>query len=309
MNQEKRIILLDPSSLERADCPRKLQLSNRVGLVPKMGSDALDFGQALHRAASDFRTDLHLHQNPQLKKSTDLAISYYEKCFCTKEPPRSVDNLRVACMTYLEWILETQKEFRPLITPDGKNIAIEIPFKIPLYSNEHTDVLLSGVVDTAGIFTARHSKPRMTLLDIKTSASFDVRKHLQDQMQRPQFHVYSYAFRELGYIDPERPGKRLPIVIDGVYIGNQDNVKIARSDAYEIPDYLVDRTMDYARFIAKQMAWSKDDGAWPHNYNVCQGRYRMCEFSTICSVSDKEQHVPQKICFNTRHYDPLKFGE
>lgn len=308
MSNEKRIILLDPSSLEKADCPRKLQLSNRIGLVPKMGSDALDFGQALHRAAADFRTDLHLHHKPDMKKSIDLAVAYYEKCLCAKEHPRSVDDLRNSCLVYLSWIIENSDSFQPLVTPDQKKIAVEIPFKIPLYSNADTDVLLSGVVDAAGIFTALRSKPRMSLLDTKTSASFDIKKHLQEQMQRPQFHVYSYAFQQLGYHDPARPGKRLPIVIEGVYIGG-DNVKVVRSDAYDIPDYMVDRTMDYARFIARQMAHSKEDESWPCNYNVCQGRYRMCEFSPICSVSDKDQHVPQKICFNTRHYDPLKFGE
>lgn len=297
----KRIILLDASTVVNAACYRKIQLGNRVGLQPAMGSDPLDFGQALHRGAADYRVDLALRGQANPTKSIELAVEYYEKCRCPKESPRTIDDLERALGHYIDRVIMND-QFVPLVTPDRKMAAIEIPFKIPLYSNQDTDVLLSGVVDTVGTF-----KNRMVIMDLKHSASFDIKKHMAEQVVRIQFHIYSYAMHYLGYHDPGEPDKRLPIMVDGVYLG--DTIRCSRSALHYIPDFLVNRTMNFVRHTAKQMAELPDNIEWPHNFDACQGRYRMCEFDPICSIPSDVQHVPIGICFKRRVYDPTTFGD
>lgn len=297
----KRIILLDASTVVNAACYRKLQLGNRQGLQSAMGSDPLDFGQALHRGAADYRMDLALREQANPKKSIELAVEYYKECRCPKESPRTIDDLVRALGHYIDRVIVNDL-FVPLVTPDRTKAAIEIPFKMPLYSNEHTDVLLSGVVDTVGTF-----KNRMVIMDLKHSATFDIKKHMAEQLTRIQFHIYSHAMHYLGYHDPAEPDKRLPIMIDGVYLG--DPVRCSRSALHHIPDFMVDRTMDFVRHVAKQMAELSDDVDWPHNFDACQGRYRMCEFDPICSIPKAYQHVSISVCFKKRIYDPTTFGD
>lgn len=300
---DKRIILLDPSTLANADCMRKIQLGNRQGLQPKLGSDPLDFGQALHRGIADYRTDFFLrgptHVNSE--KSIAVATDYYDKCLCAKEPPRTRDTLALALTFYFEKVIP-RDQFVPLMTPDKTKLALEIPFKIPLFSNATTDVLLSGVLDGVG-----HYGQRMVMFDTKHSATFDIKKHLQEQITRPQFQYYAEAMHYLGYGMGD--GKYLPIVIDGVYLGNGDDIRFARSEVYQIPTFLIERSMIQARHIAQQMAELEDKDEWPHNFNACQGRYRMCEFNTLCSIPTSSQAIPRRICYKERVYDPTTFGD
>ncbi len=299
----KRIILLDATTISNSDCMRKIQLSNRQGLVPKLGSDPLDFGQALHRGVADFRNDLFLRGNQSIDRSVTVASDYYMTRPCPKEKPRTLENLKSVLRGYFEEVIP-KDPFTPLILPDKSACALEIPFKIPLYSNERTDVLLSGVVD--GVGTYGPSKRRV-VFDTKHSATYNIKNHLKEQLERAQFHIYTYAMKWLGYSD--NPDKYLPIVIDAIYIDNSLGGRFERSPVTQIPDYMIERTMDNARWLAKQMADLPDDIDWPHNFNACHGKYRLCDFYSICSIPSKSQHVPIQFCFSKRTYDPSTFGE
>lgn len=298
----KNIILLDASSFENSACLRRVQFSNRIGLVSKLGSDPLDFGQAVHRALAKFRKAVALKQLVNVEECVNEGVEYYAGRMCVKEPPRTIDALRKVISQYINQAL--YDHFYPLTV--GDKVAIEIPFKIPFYSTPLTDVLLSGVIDGIGKVGSPIVGP-VAIRDIKTSATFKIQQHLKEQLERPQFHVYTYAASYLGYSEP---GKYLPIQIDGIYIG-KDDPEFKCSEVHHVPEFLVDNTIKALMHLAKQMAELVESGEeqWPHNYNQCHGKYRLCEYSNICQVPKASQHVPIKFMYETRVYDPAKFGE
>lgn len=299
----KRLILLDSSTMALSDCMRKVQFTNRMGLVPKVGSDPLDFGQALHRGIAHYRSRFALGQPCSIEESIEDAVKYYMERPCPKDSPRTVDNLRAVLNGYLLRI--PQDPFMPLVTPDKQHVALEIPFKIPLYSDQYTDVLLSGVVDGVGHY-GRSSNAKLCIFDTKHSSTTNIRNHLREQLERPQFHVYSYAMSYLGYGEP---GTYLPVVIDGIYIDKSLGGRFERSEVKQIERHLIERTLDNARHLAKQMAELSDDIEWPHNYTACHGKYRLCEYNCMCALSSEQQAIPLKYCFTKRVYDPTTFGD
>ena len=298
----KNIILLDASSFENWPCPRRVQFTNRMGLVSKFGSDPLDFGQAIHRAIAKFRKAVALGQPVNIEDCVKEGSDYYFSRVCPKEPPRTPAMLEKCIRAYIKQAV--YDPFHPLVA--GEKVAIEIPFKIPLYSTPKTDVLLSGVIDGIGKYGSIVNGD-LTLRDIKTSATFKIQQHIKEQLDRPQFHIYSYAAAYLGFSDP---GKFLPIQIDGIYIGKEEP-QFERSFIYHIPEFLIDATMSAVVHTAKQMAELLESNTelWPHNFNQCHGKYRLCEYSNICQVPPSTQHVPIKYLYETRIYDPAKFGE
>lgn len=294
----KRIIRLDPSSLELYSCPRKFQLSNRFGYVPKHGAPPLDFGQALHKAIAAWRIDRVRGCETDARKYIDIGTQYYAACMCAKAEHRSLDNLFAVLRDYFKWY--RVDPFQPLLLSNG-DVGVELSFSRRVYENEHTIVYLCGVIDGLGFYDGN----TLTLLDTKHSSSTKIEAHLEEQQARPQFHIYSWVVREEQLVS-----HYVPIVIDGVYISKKySGAKLQRAGPYVIPDHLIERTMSRVMHVAREIAETPDDVEWRYNYSECHGKYSLCQYYNICQVDAESQAMPLKYQFSQREYNPAKFGE
>lgn len=299
----KRIVILDASTLAHVGCLRYVQLSNREGLQPKIGSDPLDFGQALHRGIAALYRD-KINTDPATlcaEKYVDIATSYYKTRMCPKLAPRTIDWLECAMAHYVDTY--RFDSFSPLYNKTTD--TLEITFAIKIYENETTIVILSGAVDAIG-FSVKDTNKLLYIRDTKHSSTTKQKAHMEEQLGSPQFHIYSWALAQIGY----NGGNPMPIQIDSVYLNpKQIGATFVRSDIKYIDKYLLDRTMSMVMFYAKLIADQlPDDKPWPHNFKECHGKYRLCEFNPICQSPDNSQHIPRQIMFTSRRYDPTTFG-
>ncbi len=296
----KRIIRLDSSTAEYAHCLRKVQLINRQGYTPKESSAPLDFGQGLHRAIGAWTSD---RVRPETLKSashySQMALDYYVGRMCIKIPPRDPDNLRVCVEEYIERYTFGD-QFTPLVAEDG-NVAVELPFAIPFYSNEHTDVLLTGVIDAVGTWGGRD----FCFKDIKHSSTTRIEDHLNNSVNRPQFHVYAWALQYEGYCEYYPP-----VVVDAIYIAKtRRGAQFRRRGPEPMEPHMVENTMRNMRHLARVLAELPEDEPWPENYNSCDGKYRMCEFANVCQLPHASQQMPLDVLFDRREYNPATFGD
>jgi len=299
----KRIIRLDSSSLELSSCPRRFQFVNRQGLIPKLGEAPLDWGSALHKGIAKWAVQRARGQEPDLTKIADEAVEWYNGRLCLKNEPRSGANLRRCLMEYFTEYVDDQ--FVPLTTKSGE-VAIELPFALPLYSNEHTDVLLTGKIDGIGIY---QSGP-LVIKDVKHSSSTKPESHMEEQLGRPQFHIYAEALKRLGLVDHERGGAHPRIVVDCVYISKQfQGAKFKRSAPTVIEPYIIAQTMEFVMLEARRVAELRDDEVWPHNYGACHGKYSKCKFYDLCTVPVQSQQIAINMLFDKREYNPKTFDE
>ena len=299
----KRIIRLDSSSLELLSCPRRFQFVNRMGLVPKMGSAPLDWGSALHKAIARWSISRARGMVVDEVAIIDEAVAWYNDRMCLKNEPRSGANLRRCLEDYFAEY--AHEEFYPLTTRDGA-VAVELPFAIPIYSTDTTDVLLTGKVDAIGLWGR---DKRLVIKDIKHSSSFKPASHMEEQLGRPQFHIYIAACAHMGLIDDVTKSP-MRVVVDCVYISKTaPGAKLMRSPATVIEPFMLENTMAYVRDSARRVAEWSDEEPWPHNYGECHGKYRKCDFFDVCTVPLRDQSIALSHMFNKREYDPRKFDE
>lgn len=296
----KRIIRLDPSTAEHTNCWRKTQLINRQGYTPKEGSAPLDFGQALHRAIGAWTVD---RMRPETLKPpahyVEIALEYYVGRMCIKFPPRDIDNLRVCVEDYIERYTFGD-QFTPLTNSEGK-VAVELPFAIEFYSNEHTDVILTGVIDAVGTWGGSE----FCFKDIKHSSTTRIEEHLNNSVNRPQFHVYAWALQHEGFCEYYPP-----VVVDAIYIAKtRRGAQFRRRGPEPMEPHMVENTMRNMLQIAKTMAELPDTEIWPENYNACDGKYRVCEFANVCQLPHESQQMPLDALFDQRDYNPATFGD
>lgn len=296
-----RKIRLDSSSLEYSSCLRRFQFVNRIGLVPKISSAALDWGSAFHKAAAEWEIS-KVRGSIDTVAIIDRAVEWYNSRMCLKDEPRSGPNLRRALEEYfLEY---ADDEFVPLTLESGE-VAVELPFEIPLVTVGDTDVVLCGKMDGIGFYGKDGS---IVVKDIKTSTSTKVESHLEEQLHRPQFHIYVEVLRRLGLVDVG--GRALRVVIDGVYISKQfQGAKLRRSPPTVIEDFIIERTMEHVMGEAWRIAQLDDASPWPHNYGACHGKYSICPFYDICSVPTASQGAAIDFLFAKREYNPATFDE
>lgn len=291
----KRLIRLDSSSIEYWNCPRKFQLINRRGLVPKLGSAPLDWGQALHRGVAEWL------RGASIDEAIATASAYYASKMCVKMPPRTLGNLQVCLREYFEEYADD--EWVPLRAKD--QLAVELPFALPLLATASTDVVLCGTIDS--VVMNRHTG-QLAFKDVKHSSTNKVDSHLEEQLARPQFCIYTWALRHEGLASPS--GGYLPIIVDAIYIDKKyDGAKFRRTPPTIIENWMVDRALTYARSIAAAIAELPDELLWPHNFNACYGKYSKCEFATLCQLPESQHQAVIDMMFDTREYNPAKFGD
>ncbi len=292
----KRLIRLDSSSLEHWNCPRKFQFVNRLGLIPKLGSAPLDWGQALHRGIALWS------RGNMPSEAIDDALEHYNKKMCVKIPPRTPHNLQVCLQEYFEEYANDQ--WVPLNAGDGK-LAVELPFALPLLATETTDVLLCGTIDSV---VMNRDTSQLAFKDIKHSSTTKPDSHLEEQLGRPQFHIYTWALHHEGLRRPD--GGYLPVIVDAVYIDKKyDGARFRRTAPTILEDWVVERTMEYVRSVARILAELPDEELWPHNYNACHGKYSKCDFVNVCQLPKGQQPIVIDMMFGKRDYNPATFGD
>lgn len=299
----KRIIRVDPSSLESWPCLRKFQFVNRMGLVSKIRDDALEFGQALHRGVAEWMRDRALgKQRANTNEYIQIAEAYYKSRLCPHAPPRDPDNLVMALQDYFDRY--AKDPFQPLCTSTG-SVAVELPFEYPILETEHTTVMLTGVVDSIG-----HSLPNrvFAMKDLKHSSTTNMEAHLNAQRERMQFKIYSAAIRHHGFCSYYPP-----VIVDAIYISKKfRGARLYRTDPFVIEDHQVERAMKFVRYVAERLVDLPDNEVWPHVFGtqMCEGRYnKQCEFVPICMSKDEDQQHAIDVMFARREYNPATFGE
>lgn len=295
----KRIIRLDPSTAELLPCWRKVQLVNRLGYTPRESSAPLDFGQALHRAIAAWMADKATQQLKSPEHYSQIALEYYIPRMCIKYPPRDPDNLKVCVEEYIERYTFGD-QFAPAINASG-DIAVELPFAIPFYANEHTDVLLTGVIDAVGTWGGQE----FCFKDIKHSSTTKIEEHLNNSVNRPQFHVYAWALQHEGFAEYYPP-----VVVDAIYIAKtRRGAQFRRRGPEPMEPHMVENTMRNMLMLARTLAELPEDEPWPENYNACDGKYSRCAFANVCELPHASQEMPLEALFDRREYNPATFGD
>jgi hypothetical protein len=274
-----------------------------LGYVPKIGEAPLDWGSGIHRGVAEWYRARWRQEISEAKIILDTR-AWFDNKLCLKNHPRNGENLELCLQEYFRQYQGEQ--FRPLETKDS--LAVELSFAVPLYANEHTDVLLTGKIDAIGKYGADQ---RLVFKDIKTSTATGYKTHAEEQASRSQFHIYTWVLRKLGFRDLDRPSQAyLPVVIDGLYI-NKDKVgcKLYRGPVTVIEQFMVTRTMEFVMQKAKELAELPDEKVWTHNYSQCHGRYSRCKFYDVCQVPTESQSIALNMLFNRREYNPATFDE
>jgi len=301
----KRIIRLDSTSLTDWPCRRKFQFTNRMGLIPKMGRPPLDWGAALHRGIAAWYKQRARGAEIDVVAIIDEAVAWYNTRMCLKTHPRDGKNLRV---TLEEYVVEYADDtFAPLTLQRTGESAVELPFATKIAESSDTIVLLTGKIDGVGLYGPER---RVVIKDIKHSSSFKPASHMEEQLSRPQFHIYTWELKQLGLVDKEFDGDYLPIVIDCAYIDKKTmGARFLRSPI-TVPDaYLVERTMEYVHEVANDLLQLQDTVPWSHNYSVCHGKYSKCDFYDVCQCPIESQDIAIGHMFNKREYNPATFDE
>jgi len=296
----KALIRLDASSLSLIGCKRRFQLTNLLGYTAPIQAPWLDFGGAIHQGIADWRRARALQQQHDEKEIIRKAQHWYALRPCEKGEPRDIDNLALVLQQYFD--VYRLDNIKPLTvsTPD---VAVELPFQIPWMEFEDVAVDLCGAMDLVG-----ECGGRKMFLDVKHSSTTAIQSHQEEQLLRPQFHIYSWVLRKIGFVDYYPP-----VVVDGVYINKKyRGCKLFRSLPHELSEFMVERVMDDVREWTTEIVrlWRARGKhvAWPCNYSQCAGKYEKCEFTYVCQAPDQFQTLALGQ-FAQRVYDPRTFGK
>jgi len=296
----KNVVRLDPTTISASACMRKIQLMNILGYQPKIGKDEFDFGQSLHRAAALFREDRVLGKEFDVDKYIHAGVTYYAGRLCPKKSPRDLSNL-VDCIRDYCTTWNRSDPFVPLVSPEGK-VGVELPFEFPgFYETENTEVRLCGVLDAIG---TENKIPR--ILDIKHSATKNVDVFMSNYERSIQFIIYSWAIRQMNWVQ-FYPGVR----VDGIFISNEyRGARLIRSNVIDVPEFQVERVIQHARDVARELCVQLERGGeFTYNFSQCSQYYKKCEFDPLCNSPAQFQVFGLKAGYTQRVYNPATFGE
>lgn len=289
---EKLVVLLDPSSLDTANCLRKFELSNLIGLRQKRQQVATEYGQGIHIAAADY------YRRGDANAAMKLGIQHFLNAdIDTEDNWRDEAHFMGTVKRYLERY--AKDNYKPLkVMVEGKeDYAIEMPYLIPLVSYPEVDFLLAGVVDAWGSYNGK-----LCLKDIKTTALWDKNKFFEKYRRSHQMKIYSYAVSKVFGLDYYPPA-----IIDAVFLRNAvTTCELLRSPLIDFSESDVNDTINYVKYKAEEIYRSLTNG-FIKNPSVCDGVFQ-CPYVNLCWGSKMEREITFS-GFVQQIYDPSEFGE
>jgi len=298
---EKLIIRIDASSLSESACWRKFQLLNPLGYVSNIKPPWLDFGAALHSAIAEWSRARALGTGLDVTALIRKMQQWYAEQMCEKKEPRDVENLGIVLTQYFE--VYARENFQYHVSKDV--VSVELPFAIPYRSYEDVDVLLCGAMDALGTVSGRKC-----FRDTKHSSTTAIDAHLESQLMRPQFHIYAWVLKHLGYTDYYPP-----VLVDAIYINKKyRGGKFTRSQLTDLQPQVIERVMTWVSSQVDHMVqlvrkYGLTTEAWPYNFNNCEGDFGMpCPFFNLCQAPEQFQQTLLNSMFTRREYNPKDFN-
>ena len=323
-NQEtgKRQVFIDASALKNSSCFRNLWWSIFEGYQGSNDKNhKLAFGSAIHIFLEDY------YIGKSIKDSINRAIEYYkpynETLDVTPREFRTVSNLIRICKAYAEeygtaaHIWETEKAIEPLKDIDGKPL-VEYKFAIPIWANEHFDLLLSGTIDLVATY---HGYP-CVLIDHKTTAMAMNDKFFDNYDWDIQPMLYCKVWKEANKLEefphfvingvfckkPTEKGEKSGI-FDGVLFKRSSLISYSNDQMVEFDKWLCKKLHNIIANLSLISENPKFDPAIDYNMAACKTVYGDCKYFKVCSLPKENQSIKLDISFIKHHYNPLKFRD
>ena len=289
----KTILRIDPSSFIISDCSMRFKLSNIDGYTSQTPCHKMHYGSSFHKAIAIW------YRTKDKQKAMLAGMEMMNKVTVPESDWRTASHLLATIHEYIV-AYEKHDRFVPSTNSSGE-LGIELPFKLPYRSYEHTDVILCGVVDAVGMWDEKIP----VFKDIKTTAANPM-YYFDTYELSPQMILYSYVLKQLGFAG----GKVYPpAIIDGVFI-NKSGCKLNRSGLITFRDDQIDTFMEcFSERVDDLVARLEGRRKWTHNYSQCEGKFGACQFKRVCSVREEVRSGMLESLFSRRIYDPATFGQ
>ncbi len=289
----KQILLIDASSIKESDCLAKFHYMNILGYRPKLAPYKMEYGTAGHLAIDNW------YRTKDVNASVRMAVEYYNKV-CPNIPDkdfRDAGHLGFTLMNYFA-TYGIGDPFKPLVNDAGE-MAVEMAFKIPYKSYEHTDVVLCGKIDAIG-----HYGNTLVILDHKFTSIAAPDKYFEQYKMSVQMMMYILGARLSGLVD-----YYLPVVIDGIFI-NKSGARFQRSDFL---DYREDQIAEYKVWLDERIdrivAGMEGRAPFARNFTYCHASFGECTYFPVCSVQEGYRQGMLDSRYDIKKYDPETFGE
>lgn len=319
----KRQIFIDASALKNSSCFRNLWWTSVEGYqLHGEKNHKLAFGSAIHLFLED------LYKGLPAKDGILRAVEYYkpynDSLNLTLYEFRTTNNLIKICKEYVKqftnshnnmesWLNEY--DFIPLKDKESKPL-VEYKFAIPIWANEHIDLMLSGTID---LICSYAGMPTL-LVDHKTSAM---------TVDEKFFYAYDWDIQPMLYCKVWKEANKLehypPFMINGIGCkkptlkaekeGVFDGVSFKRSGIIQYSDSQMKQFdiwlgRQIQKFIANLMIHGSNyDAAKDYNMAACKSIYGQCKYFGVCKLPLDMQKYKIESTFIRSHYNPLTFRD
>lgn len=291
---QKFVVMIDPSSIDKSNCLRQFELSNLMGIRDSKDQVPTEYGQGIHIAAADY------YRYKKVLRAQKAGIAHFVSANIDHGSDwRDEAHFMGTVKRYLERY-RTDPFIPEVVTHiDGReDLAIEMPFVLPLVSYPEVDFLLAGVVDGFGKYTGRPA-----IKDIKTTALWDRDKFIEKYRRSHQMKIYSYAVKNMFGLDYYPPA-----IIDAVFLRRDTTTcQLQRSPLIDFSDSDIDDTMKFVHYKANEIYNAIMAGKFIKNPSICDGVFQ-CPFVSLCWGSKIERELSFQ-GFVQKVYDPAEFGE
>ncbi len=320
MPQDKKIIMLDASSLKTLACSLKFYRTVVQGYRHGASSIDMTYGTAFHMFISDMNTN-----GGNFAPAISKAVRYFEDTPSIAKKSKgwmTSQHLTKTCIDYWEnYNGAGKKDVWKTVEVEGQHMS-ELKFAtLPYYSDDTCDIILSGTIDDI----CKQDGGCYAIRDYKTTSSWDVDSYLSDYRLSNQlifyvFVLYWYAkqYPDSIYAKIIAQG-RVAAFIDGIFLKSGATVSVSGSTQFRRSEMFFFSEKDLLAFkalidniaIPRIVAMLKSPPLKEGILNgFCTSQvYGRCGFFGACSSPDDiaAEHILRNE-FIQKDYNPLKFN-
>lgn len=283
----KKLILLDASSIATSSCMRKWKFTVLDGLVPDRVSWNMEAGTAFHKGLKAF------YSKKDLQVCQQEAEDYLDKFPCPDDTHITSTYLSLALLAYVK---KYQNDILKPLQLDGE-LLLEKTFKFPLYSDDNIEIVLVGTIDFIGELGGQ-----LLIVDHKTTSSTYKNSFLAGFRLSPQLLTYDFVVRKILKL-----GEDISCMINAIFFWKA-GAQFERSEIISFTKDLRDTYEEELRELCKKIACCYAANYWPVGcFTVCKEEYGPCRFQPICCVEPEYQQNVIDISYTKRLYNPLQF--